>query len=195
MIILIGIMIALILGKLTGGKFSNILNLRLKSLWIAFLSFLFQSIPGYLGFKGHTFFINYGFAFLLVSYVLLARFLWLNRHNLGIIILSIGFSLNALVTTINGAKMPVDKAIAKKIDFDSLFKAIETGKDIKHAFITSDTKLQFLSDIIYIPAPWAGTRANIVSIGDLFVFLSAAVITFYAMKQTKPSVLSHDNKN
>ena len=77
------------------------------------------------------------------SFVLLFVALWYNRKHLGLWIIALGASLNALVMMVNGGRMPVSLEKLVKVDMPEFIELIKSGADNKHVVMSEATKLNF----------------------------------------------------
>lgn len=162
------IIIALILGLIVAKIFGNLdlKNLKIKyypllglGIVIDLLMILMTSID--FGFLTWIFIKYYGifhFIYLIIFEVVLI----LNRQNLGLQISGLGFLLNSFPIIFNG-KMPVDARLVYLLG-DNRTKIILDDKSLSHGVIDS-AKFLVLSDIIYLPFPYA----TIISIGDILI--------------------------
>ena len=110
---------------------------------------------------------------LLASQVLVLAWVWWNRDVPGVVVIAVGFALNLLVITANGA-MPVDPAAIA--DAGLPVEGLPPGK---HELLTSDTRLQVLADVL----PVAPLR-TIVSLGD--VILAGGILLVVQHLMTSP---------
>ena len=100
-----------------------------------------------------------GTAVIVFTFVAVATFLFLNRKLPGMLIASVGMTLNLLVIGLNGA-MPVSRWAVEMVEGE--IRASDTGT--KHDVADEDTVLAPLGDTIPIPGTgW------ILSIGDVIL--------------------------
>ncbi len=110
-------------------------------------------------------------------------------------VLAAGLLLNAIVMAANGGLMPVTPANAERVlSQDTLERGIEVGQTPPRTksivLEPEDTRLGFLSDIIYVPAP----NSAVYSIGDvlllagLFTFLVEASYRVVLRRKTSQSI-------
>lgn len=161
------IILAVIIGYLLKGRLKNIDIMGVKAIYLVLIGFLIKfiivlSIRHGLITRGTITFILYS-----IQYSLLLIFVILNRKNKYILIMGIGFLLNALSIFTNGGAMPVSTAVAKSLGFTT---EVWTGGLYRAADET--TKLNFLGDII----PYNIGRAYVISIGD--IILAAGLFLF-----------------
>jgi len=113
---------------------------------------------------------------LVVSYVLLIAFVWVNRRLPAAPLLLLGLVLNLVVIGFNGG-MPVSEAAIRSAGGPdgALPSAIDDGK---HHLMTSYDVLTPIADVIGIPPP-AGT---VVSIGDLLLYSGIVAFSVIIMR-------------
>lgn len=175
MIYFISLALGLIIGKMIGGKFSNLLNVRLRNIWIVLSAFLLQTALRFI-YRNGSLDSNFIFLFLnFVIYVMLGLGFWFNRHYLGMCIMGIGMMLNAIVILSNGGKMPVDAYLLEGHVPGEIMEVLASGMDPAHSLITDTTNIAFLADIIK-PPPVLRYLNLVVSIGDLFIALGILVL-------------------
>ncbi|HHW48965.1 MAG TPA: DUF5317 domain-containing protein [Clostridiaceae bacterium] len=168
MLYILPIVLGFAMGIAMKGKLGNVLNFRLEKAWILLLAFVIQAGAQIMSFNGLTGINDYTVIIQGCVIILLLIGFWYNRKYAGIIIMSFGFFLNAIVMMLNGGKMPVSYDILQKNNLREALDLLLAGRDSKHALIDENTKLWFLSDVIYMPGifRYAG---GLVSIGDLVI--------------------------
>ena len=154
MLYLLVILLAIILGVLVGTvkkrKF-DISCITLEKVWLAFIAFGIQTVTRILSMKGLVFIAKYSQITQGVVFTLLFIVLWYNRKHLGLWIIALGASLNALVMMVNGGRMPVSLEKLENLDMPEMIELLKSGADNKHVVMSELTKLNFLADIFYIP--------------------------------------------
>jgi len=168
MLYILAILLGIAIGIAMKGRLSNALNFRLKKVWVLLLAFIIQAGAQVMSFNGLTGITDYTIIIQGCVIILLLIGFWYNRKYAGIIIMSLGFLLNALVMMLNGGKMPVSYDILQKNNLIEAIDLLLAGRDSKHALIDDNTKLWFLSDVICLPGIF-GNTAGLVSIGDLII--------------------------
>jgi hypothetical protein len=167
--------IALIIGFLSGGKLNPLLEVRLRKVGLLFLGALLQALAFWsvrLNLElGHGIIpvvhsISYGFLLMFTAY---------NRSLPGLLWISLGILLNAVVISLNGGLMPVDPSFVPEVSRELLL--VGTGT---HGILTDSTRLSFLTDIFYANIPGLGKQ--LFSIGDLFIDLGIGVFIVKRMR-------------
>jgi hypothetical protein len=150
--------IAVIVGLLRGGKLRNLTEVRVRSWWLLLVGFGIQIGAGFLPNSRHSLAV----ALVLVSYLPLLLFVWLNRTSAGLWIAGIGILMNFTVIAVN-AGMPVSA--------EAVVLAGGSGELVlgaKHVILDQSTRLPFLADILPLPG-------SVISLGDVFLAIGAAV--------------------
>ena len=163
---------------LAGGRLSRLADIRVRAIWAVLLAVAIQvaitQIPG--GSHGvHV-------ALHVFSYVLDAYFVFVNRRLTGVPVVAFGAALNVLAITTNGGVMPASASavriagIAERAGFDN-------------SAALAHPHLGFLGDIIPVPGPWP--IGNVLSVGDLIIFVGALIVLHAACaSRLRPRVRS-----
>ena len=100
--ILLVLAVSVIVGLLRGGKLRNLTEIRVRAWWLLLVGFGSQLVAEFLPTSRHSLAV----ALVLVSYLPLLLFVWLNRECAGLWIAGIGILINFTVIAVNGG-MPV----------------------------------------------------------------------------------------
>ena len=181
MLYILAVIVGAAAGLAVGGNLGNILNFKLKKLWILLTAFFIQIVSQILCYNGFKFFANNSIITHGLVFLMLFSVFWFNRHYLGILTVGVGSMLNALVMMANGGKMPVgmDTIIAAGVPAEAV-QVVSNGLDSKHVLVGETTRLVFLSDIIHPPS-FLSILMQVVSIGDLIVVMGIVVLVFEAV--------------
>ena len=112
-----------------------------------------------------------------VSYVVLAAFVLVNLHLVGMPIVLVGLTLNLAVITLNGG-MPVrgeaivDAGLAEREELADL--TFDTGRHLEGP----DDRLAFLGDVVPLPV-----GSQVVSFGDLVLLVGAADVAAHLARR------------
>jgi Family of unknown function (DUF5317) len=161
--------IALVLSvPLAGGRLSRLADIRIRAVWAVLLAVAIQVgisdvAPG----GSHWVHVALNIA----SYTLDAYFLFANRRLTGVPIVALGAGLNLLAIAANGGVMPAS-ASALRISGIAERAGFDNSAHLAHAH------LAFLGDVIPVPGPWP--IGNVLSLGDLTIFVGALIILHHA---------------
>jgi hypothetical protein len=163
--------VALVLSvPLAGGRLSRLLDVRPKASWAVLLAVAIQVgittvAPG----GSHALHA----ALHVLSYLLDAYFVFVNRRIAGIGVVAFGAGLNLLAISVNHGVMPAS-ATALRISGIAERAGFDNSAALSHAH------LAFLGDVIPVPGPWP--IGNVLSVGDLIIFVGAAVVLHVACR-------------
>jgi len=166
-IVIIIILLAVVVGKIRGGRFEGLADLQIQGLPWIFLALGMRLATAFLAAKGIELTLLQ-----IVAYCLFAYVLWRNLKLPGMKLFALGVVLNFLVIFINGGMMPVS---AQAIAAAGLPEPAGT-----HMLLTAETKLWFLADIIPLPVPFL---ARVISIGDILIYVG---IFYFIQKKMLP---------
>ncbi len=166
---LLVVAIAVVIGWTRGGRLANLSEIRVRIWWLLVLGFGLQAVALFLPSDRQ----NLAVGLILVSYVPLLLFVWLNRDLAGMWIAAIGIAMNFAVIALNGG-MPV------------MLEAIRVagGEGIpdlgaRHVLMDESTRLAFLGDVIPLPR-------SVISIGDVFLAIGLGVFVEDRMRRPIP---------
>jgi uncharacterized protein DUF5317 len=152
---------------LAGGRLSALADIRPKAIWAVLLAAALQVAITQITGGSHA--LHAGLHVL--SYVLDAYFVFANRRLTGVPIVAFGAALNVLAITTNRGVMPAS-ASALRISGIAERAGFDNSAALAHPH------LAFLGDIIPVPGPWP--IGNVLSVGDLIIFIGAAVVLHVA---------------
>jgi hypothetical protein len=160
--LLVLIAIALVASvPLAGGRLSRLADIRPRAAWAVLLAAALQvAITDVVPAGSH----GLHSALHVLSYVLDAYFLFANRRLVGVPLAAFGAGLNVLAISANGGVMPASAAALRAAGI-----AARPGFDNSAAM--AHAHLAFLGDVIPVPGPWP--IGNVLSIGDLIIFVGA----------------------
>jgi Family of unknown function (DUF5317) len=157
--------IALVLSvPVAGGRLSRLADIRIRATWAVLLAVAIQVgisdvAPG----GSHWLHVALNIA----SYMLDAYFLFANRRIAGVPIVALGAGLNILAISANGGVMPAS-ASALRISGIDPRAGFDNSAHLVHAH------LAVLGDVIPVPGPWP--IGNVLSVGDLTIFVGALIV-------------------
>jgi hypothetical protein len=152
---------------LAGGRLGGLAEIRPRAVWAVLLAAAIQvgitQIPG----GSHELHV----VLHVLSYVLDGYFLFANRRLVGAPVVALGAALNVLAITTNGGVMPAN-ATALRISGIASRPGFDNSAALAHPH------LAFLGDVIPVPGPWP--IGNVLSVGDLIIFVGAAIVLHVA---------------
>lgn len=168
------------------GKIANLLQTKLKLVWLAIASFLLEAVSQRMlgtGYKqtiiDNTLYIN------IIVYVLLFVFVIINIKEKGFKFVFIGSLMNATVIFANKGFMPVSHSLAEKLGYEKSIEGLKSLSVFGHKILEIGIdKVIFLADVINIPPPYPMPRT--ISIGD--IVLSIGVFLFIYLNMTMKEV-------
>jgi hypothetical protein len=169
MLLVVTALALLVTVPLAGGNLTRLADIRVRAVWAVLLAAAIQvaitQIPG----GSHWVHA----ALHIFSYVLDAYFLFANRRLAGVPIVAFGAGLNVLAITTNGGVMPAS-ASALRISGIATRAGFDNSAHMAHAH------LAFLGDVIPVPGPWP--IGNVLSVGDLIIFVGALILLHHACR-------------
>ncbi|MFQ5612549.1 MAG: DUF5317 domain-containing protein [Anaerolineae bacterium] len=164
MILLYVLIPTAVIALLLGGDLAALGNVDIKGGWLALLAFGVQAALIIYSTNREP----YLAVILLLTHATVVGVFIHNRYLPGFRLAALGLCLNVLVMTANGGWMPITPRAAHLVSGESAVQFAPgehppASKDIVLA--REDTRLWFLSDIIYLGFP----RRTVVSLGDIFL--------------------------
>ncbi|MEG0775139.1 DUF5317 family protein [Clostridium sp.] len=165
---------AIIIGYLMKGNIQNLSNITLKGMYLIGIAFFIEFIIILLINKGiinpsiNTYIAN------IIMYLFIFTFIFINKKNPYIVLMGVGFFLNAIAIFSNSGTMPVSGQAIEAIGFSPNVQ----GEGL-YNIINSQTNLRFLGDII--PLDFIGRF--IVSIGDILSAIGMMLFIITSMKK------------
>jgi hypothetical protein len=159
MVLLVGVLVALALVPVCGGRLTALAELRFGRLWLLWLALGLQIAlfaPGGPAWP----------AVHLVSYPLAVAFAWHNRRVPYLWVLGLGGALNLAAIAANGGTVPMSRAAATAA-------GLPVG-DPANSEVLASPHLAFLGDVFAIPASWP--LHNVFSVGDVILVVGAALL-------------------
>lgn len=177
------VLISIVIGYILKGRIANIDVSKLKLLYLPFWAFaieILSFIPVRKGIIdiGPLTYAAYG-----AEYLLIFLFIYANRKNRYILIMGLGFLLNALPIFTNGGTMPVSLDAVKSAGLNH-----DVSLEGLYSPISSSTRLWFLGDIICFKF----IKFYIISIGD--IVSAVGLMLFILSGMTKKQLTVHLGK-
>jgi hypothetical protein len=169
-------LIALVGGKLLGGRMSGLADVRVVRKWLAFAAIGLQLIAFPSGLLPWTTPSILARGLWLASYVLLILVLAANRRIAGTLIMAGGLACNLVAILANHGLMPVRKEALQALGVD--YHVQNNSIQLAHA------NLGFLIDRWAVPS-WL-PMANVYSVGDVLIAVGTLVAIVATMKAPRP---------
>lgn len=169
------IVLAVIIGFLMKGNLKNLANIEIKGLYIVIIAFLLEAFDIISIRKGMLHVGTFTLIMDIIMYSLLLLFVVKNIKNPYIVMIGIGFALNAAAIFANGGAMPVSLSAVRAVGLSDNVASMGL-----YTLIGGNTKLWFLGDII----PYTLFNINIISIGDI---ISAAGVMLLIIANMRKS--------
>jgi hypothetical protein len=173
--------LSIIIGYILKGSVKNIDSSKIRGLYLVFAAFIIEFLIVMSMKKG---LLNRGvltYLLDLIMYGLLFQFIYINRKNVYIVLMGIGFILNAIPIFLNGGAMPVSAEAAVYAGIIPDIKSARLSTEGLYTLIDSNTKLWFLGDII----PRKYPRGIVFSIGDVISVIGLALFIITEMKKSQ----------
>jgi Family of unknown function (DUF5317) len=160
--------LALVLSvPLAGGRLGRLADIRPRAVWAVLAAAAIQ--VGITQMPGGSHLVHV--ALHIFSYVLDGYFLFANRRLTGVPVVALGAGLNVIAIATNGGIMPASAA-ALRISGVATRAGFDNSAHLAHAHVA------FLGDIVPVPGPWP--IGNVLSIGDLIIFVGALIVLHHA---------------
>jgi hypothetical protein len=163
MLVLVASVLAVLTAALLGGKLSRLVQVHLRASWIPLVALLMQLVILQVVQSGPRPLLV---GIHILTYLMAAAFIWLNRSVPGLMLLAAGAASNGVTIAANDGTLPASA---------SALAAAHIHKD-PTVFLNSGTVahpvLGFLGDVFAWPAPLP--FANTFSVGDLLIVAGVA---------------------
>lgn len=185
-----GILLGILIGKLKGGRFKRLGHSILKLPWIIFFAFSLQLLTSIMISLGETTIIKYRLILYALSYCLLIISLFFNIQFQSIWFIIIGSLANFIAIIFNGGSMPIDINQLRRMKLINLLTSIETGGLPQYISIEKAAGYtKYLGKILATPNIYP--LKQIFSVGDLLVVLG---IFLLIQKMMLPNIYNRDSK-
>ncbi|SDZ18025.1 hypothetical protein SAMN05660462_02124 [Proteiniborus ethanoligenes] len=163
------VLLAILFGKIRGGKFSRLSHLEFKKVWVFILALILQGSIILFGVNGNEFVLKYIKELYIISYVLLFIGIVINFKHRSLLIILLGAGLNIFVMFNNGWKTPISIDGLLLAGYSDLADIAMTGKLAFYTPLEGSSKFGYLGKIITVPPPYF--YPQLLSIGDIFITL------------------------
>lgn len=178
MLLVYGIVAAILIGYLMGGRARNYLAQPLRGVLLPALALAIEACFGLLAKRWEpTLWLGWATC---AEYALLAAFVALNFRRRGAKLLALATALNFAVIACNGFSMPVTPIVYDYPALASLIDRIEAGALPEYALVGWDAPLWFLGDTIPL-------FDGLASAGDLLMAAGMFLLIFDLLRQKPPA--------
>jgi len=166
-LIFVGIILAVAVALLRGGKLARLSDLGLKFLPLVWLVLLMRSLVAVLESRG----LPWAPWLQVAAYLILLGVLWLNLAAPGMKLFGLGSFLNFLAIAANGGAMPVSPSALAVLGVSKL----PSGT---HALLTQESRLSFFADVIplWLPYPQVISVGDILMVAGMFLFIQQKML-------------------
>jgi hypothetical protein len=170
-----GAALGLAAGLLTGGSLANLLSRRLRWPLVVIAAFLVKELE----FRSPLGTSPLGPPVFVLSLAVLIGWTVWHRHELaGILLVSLGMTMNLAVTIANAGRMPVAEAAA----YLGPPQLREQGTWAEYALMGPDTRLGWLGDWIMFPGLFGRIFPQAYSPGDMVSLIGLTAVLFLATR-------------
>jgi uncharacterized protein DUF5317 len=152
---------------LAGGRLGALAEIRPRAVWAVLLAAAIQVAITQMAGGSHELHV----VLHVLSYALDAYFLFANRRLGGVPLVALGAALNVLAIVTNGGVMPANPTALR-------ISGIASRPGFDNSAVLAHPHLAFLGDVIPVPGPWP--IGNVLSVGDLIIFVGALVVLHVA---------------
>jgi len=174
-----GLILAIIVGRLAGGRFQRLGDIGLRVPWLFVAAVVVRDLLPVAGASGWAAARTFVPAFQVVGYLLLIVALAYNLRWREIWVAALGVGLNFLVIAANGGRMPADLALVRSIGSQDKAVLVEHGLWPTHVAVGPTTRLPFLADVLALRRPYP--RPHVFSIGDVLITVGVCLFLLRAM--------------
>jgi hypothetical protein len=154
--------VAAVTVPLTGGRLARLGSLQLRALWLPMAAVAVQVAITVVATGGSG---SLHRVLHLLTYALIAAFVYCNRRVPGVFVMGAGGALNALAIAANRGVMPAS-VTAERLSGLQLRAGFDNSAPLSHPH------LLWLGDVI----PWPGPLPNVLSIGDCLIYVGLLVL-------------------
>lgn len=177
-----GLLIALLIGLLAGGRLSRLAALDLRRPWWFIGAFAVQFPIKLLGAAGWRPMIVAAPVLHLLSYALLLAAVAANRRHWPLWIAMLGIAMNLTVIAANGGAMPAKAELVAAAGQNKILAYARAGRFPTHELVDAKTRLVFLADSYLLPPlPTHFPRSCVFSPGDVALTIGAVLLLLQGM--------------
>ena len=184
---LVALVLAVLVGLIRGGHLARLGSLSIRRGELALGALIWQLLLIYGPWLAKSSTRDVAAGLMLLSYLPLFVFVWLNKDLPGLKLIGLGLALNFLVIGLNKGYMPISPEALARVDYDITIPSLSPGSYIAHTknmvLAREETLLWILSDIFASPRilPWL----FVFSIGDAITSIGVFVLIQKGMLASK----------
>lgn len=168
-----GAIIGVILGKIRGGKLSNLGFLSIRAWQLIIIAFIIQIVLIFS--TESSFLLKYGTYIYDFSLLLLVFPLCMNIDKKGVWAIITGVIINLLIIAIHGGKMPISFESLNLAGKNDIIQGIKDGINLRYMSLSHAKGFSKLfAKYIVIPKPYP--LSKVMSIGDLLISLGIILL-------------------
>jgi hypothetical protein len=166
--------LAILTVPLTGGRLSRLTDLELRATWLLVVALgtqvVITEVPATGAWSGVFAAVH------VLTYVLAAAFVVVNRRLRGLLLVALGAALNGGTIALNGGTLPASPAaLAAAGRAPTVAGSFTNSGELEHA------RLAVLGDVFAVPAGWP--LANVYSVGDVVIAVGILVTVHLACRR------------
>jgi uncharacterized protein DUF5317 len=170
---------SVVIGYILKGRLKNLENVNVSNVYIIFVAFSIEVLVIFLIRTGILKRGSVTYMLDLIMYILLVVFTMKNRKNHFLLLMGIGFLLNAIPIFLNGGAMPVSSEAVKAAGLTE-----NVTKEGLYTLINENTRMWFLGDVI----PLTFLRNFAISIGDIVAGIGLMLFVITGMRAKHKSI-------
>lgn len=178
MMLIYFVLAAIPLSLLCGGKLKYIVDNPMHLIWLPPLAFAIEAFFPLMKDRIQLPLNQWLWIAVLLEYVLLFLFCFLNWKRKSVRIIALACFLNFFVIAWYGFRMPVAPTINEFPEMASTLARIQSGEIFEYVLVEKNAPFLFLGDAIVIPFMHSG----LASIGDLFLGFGVSWLIFEWMR-------------
>jgi hypothetical protein len=174
-LLVVAAVLGLLAGLVTGGSITNLLNRRLRWPLVVIAAFLVKELEvrsplGTSAVAPEVYVVSLA--------VLVAWTVWHRDELPGILLVSVGMSMNLLAAVANGGRMPVAASVA----YLGPPQLAQQGSWAQYTIMNAGTRLGWLGDWVLFPGVMGRLFPQAYSPGDLVSMVGLTVVLFLATR-------------
>ncbi|SDJ92987.1 DUF5317 domain-containing protein [Natronincola ferrireducens] len=185
-----GILLGILVGKIRGGKFKRLGTTMLRFSWFILLTFILRLGIDIMISLGYPLVIEYRMILYVIAYSLLFIALFLNMHFKCMWFIMLGSIANFAAIILNSGSMPVDMRVLETVGFQNMMNSIQLGT-LPQYIPLEEAKLytEYLGRRLSMPSFYP--LKQVFSGGDILIVIG---IFFLIQNMMTPSIYHRTSK-